>query len=61
MLRVRGEFIEMPGMKLTARQAQRLWGLEHGICERVLGGLVRDGFLELTADGGYKRVDTLRS
>jgi hypothetical protein len=60
VLRVRGEFIEMPGMKLTSQQAQRLWGLERGICERVLSNLVSEGFLEITGDGGYKRADMIR-
>lgn len=26
--RVRGEFLEMPGLRLTMPQARRLWGLE---------------------------------
>ena len=26
--RVRGEFLEMPGLRLTRAQAQRLWGLD---------------------------------
>ena len=25
LLRIRGEFLEMPGMRLTLRQAMRLW------------------------------------
>ena len=26
--RVRAEFLEMPGLKLTVQQAQRLWGVD---------------------------------
>ena len=26
--RIQGEFVEMPGLRLTAAQAQRLWGLD---------------------------------
>ena len=26
--RIRGEYLEMPGLKLTLAQAQRLWGLD---------------------------------
>jgi hypothetical protein len=26
--RVYGEFLEMPGLRLTCQQAQRLWGLD---------------------------------
>jgi predicted transcriptional regulator of viral defense system len=58
--RVRGEFNEMPGLKLTSRQAQRLWDLDRGECERVLGRLVRDGFLERTTDGAYVRSSVSR-
>jgi Fic family protein len=61
LTRVRGEFIEMPGLKLTSQQAQRLWGLDRSICERVLSSLVREGFLEQTTDGGFKRTDNRRS
>ena len=31
--RIREEFREMPGLRLTLAQATRLWGLEHGINE----------------------------
>ena len=30
--RVRGEFMEMPGLRLTPAQAMRLWGLERETC-----------------------------
>jgi hypothetical protein len=43
--RVRSEFEEMPCMRLTARQAQRLFGLRRDVCERVLETLVREGTL----------------
>ena len=38
--RVRGEFLEMPGLTLTVAQAGRLWGLEQDLCHRVIGTLV---------------------
>ena len=31
--RVQGEFLEMPGLRLTQAQARRLWGLEASACE----------------------------
>jgi hypothetical protein len=30
--RVQGEYIEMPGLRLTIAQAQRLWGLDRAVC-----------------------------
>ena len=32
--RVREEFREMPGLRLTPAQATRLWGLENDFCKR---------------------------
>ncbi len=55
--RVRGEFLDMPGMRLTLVQAQRLFGLRVDICERILNELVRDGFLRRTPGMVYARRD----
>jgi hypothetical protein len=43
--RVRGEFLEMPGLRLNVPQAQRLWGLAASRCEAVLDALVELGVL----------------
>ena len=43
--RIQGEFLEMPGLRLTTSQAQRLWGLDREICETVLQSLVSEKFL----------------
>lgn len=43
--RVDAEFREMPALKLTLPQASRLFGIEPGRCERVLGSLVYAGHL----------------
>ena len=51
--RVREEFREMPGMRLTDTQSARLFGLSKPVCERVLGALLRDGTLWKGADGRY--------
>jgi Fic family protein len=48
--RVRAEFTEMPGLKLTITQAQRLWGLDRSTCERVIDTLTASGFLVRTHD-----------
>jgi len=55
--RVRSEFLEMPGLKLTAVQAQKLWGLESGHCGALLERLVALNFLLRTRDGAFVRVD----
>ena len=54
--RVRGEFGEMPGLRLTLPQACRLWQLDPSTCESVLRSLVSDGFLLRTPDGAYVAV-----
>jgi hypothetical protein len=43
--RVRGEYREMPGLRLTLAQAARLFNLEAKQCGRVLDRLVTDGTL----------------
>jgi DNA-binding IclR family transcriptional regulator len=54
--RVRGEYLEMPGLSLTERQAQRLWHLEPEACHVLLKALVESGFLRQTSRGGYVRA-----
>ena len=51
--RIRAEFREMPGLKLTAAQATRLWHLDPGHSEALLNTLVSDGVLRKRADGAY--------
>ena len=58
--RIQGEFLEMPGLRLTAPQAQRLWGLEREMCDALLGALVEAKFLALTRDGAFIRPDGTR-
>jgi hypothetical protein len=55
--RVRGEFIEMPGLRLTPEQARRLWRLDELACDAVLGALVDARFLARTRDGAFVRDD----
>ena len=56
--RVQGEFLEMPGLRLTEPQARRLWALELSLCTAVLAELVDNGFLLRTRDGAFVRVDS---
>ena len=56
--RIRNEFLEMPGLRLTIRQAARLWGLEPPACEHVIEVLVQSAFLRRTPSGMVTRIDT---
>ena len=53
--RVCGEFMEMPGLRLTSQQAQRLWGVDERTCEVLLDHLVETKFLCRSAHGMYCR------
>jgi len=59
--RVRCEYLEMPGLALTLGQAQRMWNLHRGECERLLGDLVDAGFLACTPLGMFVRADSGRA
>ena len=52
---VRSEYLEMPGLRLTLAQAQRLWGLDRARAETLLGALVETAFLTRDAKGMYSR------
>ncbi len=54
--RIRGEYLEMPGLRLTTAQAQRLWNLDRRTCEELLGTLVSSRFLSRTRDGSFVRA-----
>jgi hypothetical protein len=58
--RVRAEYHEMPGLSLTAAQASRLLGIDHGLCLRVLQTLVSDGALYHTPRGAYVASPPIR-
>jgi Fic family protein len=53
---LRAEYLEMPGLSLTAKQAQRLWHLDPANCSAVLSQLVASGFLR-EVRGLYIRGD----
>lgn len=46
----------MPGLRLTVDQAQRLCGVEPGVCQAALDALVDVRFLCVKADGSYTRA-----
>jgi hypothetical protein len=51
--RVRSEFLEMPGLRLTPAQAARLWSLDRSTSDRILDGLTSAGFLSRNRHGAY--------
>lgn len=60
LLRIRAEYLEMPGLSLTHGQACRLWGLDPGVCAALLDALVEQRFLRQIRDGAFVRADTGR-
>lgn len=54
--RIYSEYLEMPGMRLTRQQAQRLWGLDEQTCTQSLEFLVDAGFLVRTNVDTYGRL-----
>ena len=56
--RVQGEFMEMPGLRLTEAQARRLWGLDEASCGALLKTLIDAKFLFRTASGAFMRAET---
>jgi hypothetical protein len=55
LARVTAEFHNLPGLRLTAAQARRLFGLRDDICERVLNTLVETSVLERDDNGAFAR------
>jgi hypothetical protein len=51
--RIEGEYREMPGLSVTARQAERLWGLDSTTCAFVLMTLIERGILRRTPGGTF--------
>jgi hypothetical protein len=54
--RLRAEFLEMPGLRLTAQQVHRLCGVDQDACRAVLDLLVNEKFLCSKPDGTYTRL-----
>ena len=56
--RVRSEFVEMPGLRVTPAQATRLWGLEGDACHKVIKALIDASFLRWTPAGAVTRTES---
>jgi hypothetical protein len=53
--RIRAEYIEQPGLRLTEAQACRLWRLDEGTTRHALTALTGAFFLHRSEDGRYAR------
>jgi hypothetical protein len=54
--RIREEFEEAPGLRLTSSEGARFWGLDLATCERVLTELLATGFLARGSDTRYRQA-----
>jgi hypothetical protein len=52
---IKMEYGEMPDLKLTFREVQRLWGLSPEQCDQALTALTASEFLFRTGEGYYVR------
>ena len=59
LVRVYGEYAELPGLQLTVAQASRLWNVNQAVSAHVLDRLVDAAFLR-RAGGSYVRADSGR-
>lgn len=55
--RVRAEFLEMPGLRLTRAQARRLWALDEALCDAILATLVETRFLVHSGNVAFRRAE----
>ena len=51
--RIRAEFAERPGLKVTFSQACRLWQADEAKCLAALEALVNEGFLRRSPSGAF--------
>ncbi|MDP9227293.1 MAG: hypothetical protein M3P18_26290 [Actinomycetota bacterium] len=56
LTRIRAEYLEMPGLRLTLEQAQRLFGVEGMLCKMMLDALVEAKFLCVNSNKTYARL-----
>jgi hypothetical protein len=56
--RARGEYREMPGLRLTTEQAMRLWDVDRETCQALLSGLVAERYLQIDPYGRYRRAQS---
>ena len=54
--RIEAEYVEMPGLNVTLKQAQRLWTADRQTCQAVFDALVARGVLRMTTKGQFIRA-----
>ena len=54
---IRAEYLEIPGLRLTKPEVQRLWGLDDVTAEALLSALIDVKFLRRTQQDAYVRAD----
>jgi len=50
---VKAEYLELPGLNLTKRQMQRLWGIDRATCDQIVSALESAHFLTRASHGTY--------
>ena len=58
--RIEHDYEELPGLRLTPPQAQRLWALDGPTCRAALTTLVDAGVLQRTPDGRFVLRQSVR-
>jgi hypothetical protein len=58
--RIRREFTDLPGLKLTPAQACRLWHVNEDVCRAAMTSLIGEGFLRQTPSGAFIALPTPR-
>jgi hypothetical protein len=56
LVRLRSEFLSMPGLCLTVRQAARLLSVHEGEARVLLEALIDEGLLRCDGAGTFRRV-----
>jgi hypothetical protein len=54
---IQSEYVEMPGLHLSKRQAQRLWNLDARSTDMIFDALEASNFLRRMPNDMYIRVD----
>jgi hypothetical protein len=57
LMRVKGEYAGMPGLRLTPEQAARLWSVDAAVAAAALQELADSGYLWRRFDGSYALTD----
>jgi hypothetical protein len=58
---IKGEFREMPGLRLTRAQFQRLYSVDAPTCDQLIVRLVNEHFLSMTDNHRFGRADETAS